>query len=101
MADFFDNLKDGLKSFGKTVSDTAEIVAQKTEETVEVQKLKAKICGLKRDNNKDFQAIGELVYEQFVKEDEVDEAFAELCVAIHKRKESIAECKEEIEKIRE
>ncbi len=101
MADFFESLKDGLKDFSKTVSDTAEIVALKAEETVEVQKLKAKICGLKRDNNKDFQEIGKLVYEQFAKDDEVDPAFMELCVEIHKRKEKIVECKEEIEKIRE
>ncbi len=101
MADFFDSVKDGLKSFGKTVSDTAEIVALKAEETVEVQKLKAKICGLKRDNNKDYQTIGKMVYEKFADEDVVDEAYADLCATIFKRKESIAEYKEEIEKIRE
>lgn len=101
MAEFMDGIMDGLKNFGKAVSDTAEVVAMKAEETVEVQKLKAKICGLRRDNSKDFQKIGRLVYERFTKEDEVDGAFLELCQAIYERKATIAEYQETIEKIRE
>ncbi len=96
-----DNLKEGLKGFGKTVCETAEIVAFKAGETFEIQKINTKICGLRRDNKKDYQTIGRLVYEKFANDGDVDEEFLELCQQIAERKETIEEYKEEIEKIRE
>ena len=96
-----DGLKDGLKGFGKTVRETAELVAFKTEETVEIQKIKKKICGLRRNNKKDYQEIGRLVYEKFAEDGDVDEEFLELCEQIAERKATIEEYKEEIEQIRE
>ncbi len=100
MADFFDDLKDGLVDFGKTVSEAAEVVAQKTEETVEVQKLKVKIYGLNRENKKDFEAIGKLVYQQFQKEGSTADAYAELCEQIQTRDEDITTYKEQIAQLR-
>ena len=58
MADFFSVL-------GKKISDVAEDLEKKTEDTLEVQKIKSNIRSLKRANERDFMDIGKMVYEKF------------------------------------
>ena len=111
MADFFENLKGNLESLGKTISEKAEIVAKKTEEaasvvakkteeTVEVQKIKSQIRVMERNNERDFQDIGKMVYERYQKGKEVDPEFVELCEAISEREDSIDDYKKQVAKIK-
>ena len=58
MADFFEEL-------GKKISDVASDIGKKTEDTIEIQKLKSNIRGLQRANDRDFIDIGRMVYEKF------------------------------------
>lgn len=111
MADFFGNLKENLESLGKTISEKAEVVAKKTEEavevvakkteeTIEVQKVKSQIRVMERNNERDFQDIGKMVFERFQKGEEIDAEFVELCEAIKERETSINEYKKQVAELR-
>ncbi len=100
MADFFENLKGSLKgnleNLGRTLSDTAEAVSKKTKEEVEVQKIKSQIRGMERSNERDFQDIGKMIYDKFVKGEVIDTEFVELCEAIQGREAAIEEATKKI-----
>ena len=111
MANFFEDLKGNLESLGKTISEKAGVVAKKTEEaasvvakkmeeTVEVQKVKSQIRVMERNNDRDLQDMGKMVYERYQKGLEVDAEFVELCEAISEREASIEDCKKQVAKIR-
>lgn len=111
MANFFDDLKGNLESLGKIISEKAEViakkteeaasvVAKKTEETVEVQKIKSQIRVMERNNDRDLQDIGKMVYERYQKGLEVDTEFMELCEAISERETNIDDCKKQVAKIK-
>lgn len=100
MADFFENLKENLESLGKTISEKAEVVSKKTEEAVEVQKIKSQIRVMERNNERDFQDIGKIIYDQFKKGKVVDSEFVELCEAIEDREASIDEYKKQVAEIK-
>lgn len=111
MANFFEDLKGNLENLGKTISEKAEVVAKKTEEavevvakkteeTVEVQKIKSQIRVMERNNDRDLQDIGKMVYERYQKGKEVDAEFVELCEAISEREESIDDCKKQVAEIK-
>ncbi len=111
MAEFYENLKDNLENLGKTISEKAGVVAKKTsevvdvvgkktEETIEVQKIKSQIRVLRRNNERDFQDIGKMIYERYQKGEDIDEEFAELCEVIADREEGIASYKESIADIK-
>ena len=80
MADFFSVL-------GKKISDVAEDLGKKTEDTVEIQKIKSNIRSLKRANERDFMDIGKMVYDKFHDGEISDIDYVTLCEAIEKREE--------------
>lgn len=82
MGDFFEDL-------GKRITETAEAVTKRTGEVVEIQKLKSQIRVMERNNERDFQDIGKMVYDKFKQGEIVDTKFIELCGAIEEREESI------------
>ena len=93
MADFFSVL-------GKKISDVAEDLGKKTEETVEVQKIKSDIRSLKRANERDFIDIGKMVYEKFHDGEISDIDYVTLCEAIEKREAEIGRKEDEVKKIK-
>ena len=60
MSDFFEDL-------GKKLSDAAAEIGKKTEDTLEIQKMKSDIRSLNRGNERDYIDIGKLVYERYQK----------------------------------
>ncbi len=103
MADFFGKLGD----WGKVISEKAEVVskkagetfdvvAKKTEQTVEIQKIKSQIHVMEKNNDRDYRDIGKIIYDKFKKGEGADAEFIELCDAIAEREEAIAKAKEEI-----
>ena len=58
MADFFEEL-------GRKISDVAIDLGKKTEDTLEIQRLKSDIRALQRDYDRDHMDIGRMVYEKF------------------------------------
>ena len=104
-------MKDFIENFGKVVLEKAEVVtkktgevvevvAQKAEKTVEVQKIKGKISNMERINDKDYKRIGKMVCQKFKKGDESMAVFAEICEAIAQREEDILALKKEIADIK-
>ena len=93
MADFFSVL-------GKKISDVAEDLEKKTEDTLEVQKIKSNIRSLKRANERDFIDIGKMVYEKFHDGEISDIDYVTLCEAIEKREAEIGRKEDEVKKIK-
>ena len=93
MADFFDTL-------GQRISDVASDFGKMTEDTLEIQKIKSDIRGLKRANDRDFKDIGLMIYEKYEKGEEIDESYREICEAISKREDDIERQEEEIVRIK-
>ena len=94
MADFFEGL-------GKRISEVATDLGKKTEDTLEIQKIKADIRSLKRSNERDLMEIGRMVYEKFHNDEISDMDYVALCEAIEKRNEEAAKYEEEIQRIKE
>ena len=93
MADFFEEL-------GRKISDVAIDLGKKTEDTLEIQRLKSDIRALKRANDRDHMDIGRMVYEKFNDGEISDIDYFAVCEAIEKRNEEITKLTEEIDRIR-
>ena len=93
MADFFNVL-------GKKITDVAEDLGKKTEDTVEIQKIKSNIRSLKRANERDLIDIGKMVYDKFHDGEISDIDYVTLCEAIEKREEEIERMEAEVKKIK-
>lgn len=94
MADFFEEL-------GKRISDAASDLGKKTEDTIEIQKIKGDIRSLKRANDRDLMDLGRMLYDKFQKGEIQDTDYIELCGNIEKREEEIEKQEEEIVRIKE
>ena len=70
--DFFNNLR-------QTLSDTAEVVGKKTEELVEVQKLRSRIRTAQKQAEQDYRKLGHMVFERFVEGEAMDLELSEVC----------------------
>lgn len=93
MGDFFEDL-------GKKITETAEAVSKKTEEVVEVQKLKNQVRGMERSNERDLSDLGKMVYEKFQVKEVIAEDYIEICENLKDREASIIECNEKIALLR-
>ena len=88
------------KELGKKISDVASDIGKKTEDTIEIQKLKSNIRGLQRANDRDFIDIGRMVYEKFKDGEISDLDYVAMCEAIEKRDRETRRLEEEIERIK-
>lgn len=93
MADFFEDL-------GKKLSDAVNEIGKKTEDTIEVQKLKSDMRTLRRANDRDLMDMGRMVYDKFVQGEISDMDYVTICEAIEKRDEEMTKIAEEIEHIK-
>lgn len=93
MSDFFEDL-------GKKLSDAATEIGKRTEDTLEIQKLKSDIRSLKRANERDYIDIGKIVYEKYQNGEVVDGDISVLCEAVDKRDVQMGDLKAEIAKIK-
>lgn len=79
-------MKDFFEDLGKFITETAGNVGKKTEEVMEVQKLKSQIRSLERSNQGDLTDLGKIIYERFRKEEAVDGELEVICEEIRKRR---------------
>ena len=94
MADFFEDL-------GKKISDVAGEIGKKTEDTLEIQKIKSNVRSLKRANERDLMDSGRMVYYKIQKGEVADTDYITLCEEIEKREEEMEKQEEEIVRIKE
>lgn len=115
MVEFFENLgemiSDKAKVVGKKTEEIVEVVskktgevvdvvAKKTEQTVEVQKIKGQIRTMERNNERDYQDIGKMLYEKYKNGEAIEDVYQELCEAIEAREDEIAKAKESVAEIK-
>lgn len=79
-------MKEFFEDLGKIITETAGNVGKKTEEVMEVQKLKSQIRSLERSNQGDLTDLGKIIYERFRKEEAVDGELEVICEEIRKRR---------------
>lgn len=87
--EFFENL-------GKTLSETARTVGEKTDDFIAVQKLRSHQASLENQVRKGYRDIGTIVYQKFVDGEPYCEEIADICGEIMTYQCQIAECKEKI-----
>lgn len=93
MADFFEQL-------GKKISDVAEDFGKKTEDTLEVQRIKSQIRSLDRANERDYIEIGKKIYEKFKSGEVADLEYISLCESIEKERKKQHSARRRYEKFR-
>lgn len=89
-------MKEIINEFGKKVNVVAgqigkktEPLMKKTEEMVEIQKIKSQIRALENHNECDVIDLGEIVFAKFKDELVTDEDFVAICEEIEQRLEAI------------
>lgn len=95
-----DSMKDFFEDLGKRIGETAETVANKAGEAVEIQRLRNQIRSLERENEKDLTEIGNIIYRLYRKNKKVEEEVAAYCEAIENREDSIREYQHKIVEVR-
>lgn len=83
-------MKEFFEDLGKFITETAGNVGKKTEEVMQVQKLKNQIRSLERGNQSDLMDLGKIIYERFLKEEGVDGELEVICEEIRKRRRIIS-----------
>lgn len=96
MKEFMDNLGEKVNDVVKTIGEKTEKLSSKTQDIVEVQKLKAQIRGLEQNNEVDLCDIGEVIYAKYKDGVEVDKDVVVLCEEIKQRMETIAGLEKEV-----
>lgn len=86
--------------FSKKFSQTAELVGNKADEMIQITKIKKDIHALKQGNNQDFQEIGKLMYNMYLKGTVHDPEIMDICDAISLREDKITEYKKDISDIK-
>ena len=92
MAGFFDDL-------GKRLSETANDLGKKAEDTLEIQKRKSDIRSLGRANDRDYMDIGKIIFEKYHSGEVVDADMVALCESIDQRNKEVTKIQAEIDRI--
>lgn len=87
---------DFLENLGKTLSETAKTVGEKTDEFIAIQKLRSQQSTLENEIKKNYNDLGEMIFQRFVGGEAFPEDISEICQEILNLQSDIAECKETI-----
>ena len=87
--DFFGNLS-------KTLKKTVDTVGKKTDEFVEIQKIRTRQHALEDQIEKNYQDIGQIIYNRYLNGEAFDENLAGFCKDITDLEKEIADCKEDV-----
>lgn len=96
MKELFSDLGKKVNEVVGQISKKTEPLVKKTEDVVEVQKLKAQIRTLYKNNEYDLSDLGEIVFAKY-KDDLIDdEDFVAICEEIEQRIEAIDELEKQV-----
>lgn len=87
---------DFLGSLGKTLKKTVGSVGKRTDEFVEIQKIRSRQHSLEDQEEKNYQDIGQIIYNRFLNGEAFDETIAGLCKDIIQLEKDIAACRDEV-----
>ena len=85
-----------LKNLKQVFAETAEVVTKKTEDVVEVQKLRSKIYNAKKNVEVDYKKLGTIMYQRYLAGEAMDEEVVNICVAIADMLNEVEKYKEEL-----
>ena len=88
--------EDFFESLRQTITDTAEVVGKKTEDLVEIQKLRSRIRNAQRSMETDYKKLGEIIYQRYIGGAVLDEELADVCGLIMELQKETASYKEEL-----
>ena len=88
--------EDFFESLRQTLTDTAEVVGKKTEDLVEIQKLRSRIRNAQRNMETDYKKLGEIIYQRYIGGAVLDEELADVCSKIMELQKETASYKEEL-----
>lgn len=91
MKEFFEDVK-------KLVTETVDTVSAKTEEVIEIQKLKSQIRSLENDKKRDYIEMGMKLYKKYEEGEVLEPEFMELCDCIKDKAEQIEHLEKDIER---
>lgn len=92
MADF--------KEFGDKACNFAKNVADRANDAVEIQKIKAKIRECKHDIDDLYNSIGRAVYNRYKEDIAVDAEFLHVCGSIDEKYDEISDLNDKIDTIK-
>lgn len=92
--------EDVLSKLKKNFGETAEVIGKKTENFVEIQKLKSQIHTANREIAQNYEEMGEMIYRKYQQGETMDAEIAAICEDITELKAEVASCKEEITQYR-
>ncbi len=92
--------QDTFNTLKEKATEVAFDLGKKTEDTIEIQKIKSQIRSLNRATDKDLREIGSMVYEKFLNGVVENEEYIAFCENVEKRNEEIKELEAEIEEIK-
>ncbi len=87
---------DFLKNISKTFRETMGTVGKKTDEFVEIQKIRNRQGQLESRIENNYQEIGRKIYWRFRNGEAFDEQLAELCREIMRMEKEVEACKEQV-----
>lgn len=87
---------DFLKNISKTFRETMGTVGKKTDEFVEIQKIRNRQGQLESRIENNYQEIGRKIYCRFRNGEAFDEQLAELCREIMRMEKEVEACKEQV-----
>ena len=87
---------DFLKNISKTFRETMGTVGKKTDECVEIQKIRNRQGQLESRIENNYQEIGRKIYCRFRNGEAFDEQLAELCREIMRMEKEVEACKEQV-----
>ncbi len=88
---------DGL---GKKITDTVDVVGKKTNEVVEIQKLRGQISSLEKNMDRSYEKLGRLVFEKYQNGEVLTEEERAICEEITGNAVLIDEYENEIAEIK-
>lgn len=91
-----DMLEDVLSKLKKNFGETAEVIGKKTENFVEIQKLKSQIHTANHEIAQNYEEMGEMIYRRYQQGETLDAELTAICEDIKELKAEVASCKDEI-----
>lgn len=89
-----------IENLGRKIGDTAETMANKAGDAVEIQRLRSQIKSLEYSSEKDYVELGKMTYDKFKAEELLAEQASAICEAICSREKRISKYEEQICKIK-
>ncbi len=91
MRDFFNQLSQKASEVAEEIGKKTEPLIKKTEEVVELQKIKSKIRTLENYNDESLMDLGELIYNKYEAGEELEAEYQAICEEIEQRNAKILE----------